>query len=94
MKEFEGTSGTWTVSGETEIVSMPSQCKISNFISGRDYDEAKANARLIAAAPDLLKALNGIMLSVMAHPDYAFDRNQEFVDYVDTAQEAIDKAIG
>ena len=50
------TSGTWFVSGFTEIVSMPSQCKIAK-VSGWTFDEAEANAKLIAAAPAMLEAL-------------------------------------
>lgn len=57
------TEGEWFASG-TEVVSMPSQVKISNQISGENYEKAKANAKLIAAAPDLLKALSDLYNSI------------------------------
>jgi len=49
------TKGEWMVSNR-EIVSMPSQVKITGRIDGESYEKAKANARLISAAPDLLRA--------------------------------------
>jgi hypothetical protein len=55
--ETKHTKGEWFVSNEDQIVSMPSQCKIANRISGWNYEEAKANAKLIASAPELLEAL-------------------------------------
>jgi len=55
--DFKGTKGEWWVSNSNEILSMPSQCKISNNISGWSPEEAESNAKLIAAAPDLLEAL-------------------------------------
>lgn len=61
MKEFKGTKGEWFVSGGTSIVSMPSQCKITNSVSGWNYDEAKANAQLMATAPRMLEALISIV---------------------------------
>jgi len=36
---------------------MPSQCKIAK-VSGWNYEQAQANAKLIASAPELLKCLN------------------------------------
>ena len=33
-------------------------------VTGRSYDEARANARLIAAAPDLLEAAKGIIYCI------------------------------
>ena len=50
------TQGEWFVSGGIEVVSMPSQCKIAK-VSGWSYEEAQANANLIASAPELLSAL-------------------------------------
>ena len=58
--EKKFTTGDWFVSGGTEVVSMPSQCKISNRVSGWNYEESKANAKLIAAAPDMFDALECI----------------------------------
>lgn len=49
------TIGRWMVSGGDQIVAMPSQCKISNRISGCTIEETEANAKLIASAPDLLE---------------------------------------
>lgn len=54
--ENKFTKGEWFVSNDNQIVSMPSQCKITNRVSGWNPEEAKANAKLIAAAPDLLAA--------------------------------------
>lgn len=53
------TPGQWMASS-TEIVAMPSQVKISNRISGSTYEEAKANAQLIATAPEMLETLKDI----------------------------------
>ena len=56
-------------------------------------DEAKANAKLIAAAPDLLHRLNNIVLSIKAHPDYVNgEEGDEWHDIVELAEQAIKKA--
>lgn len=55
------TAGDWFVTGITEVQSMPSQCKITNFVSGGNYEESVANAKLIAAAPDMFAALESIV---------------------------------
>lgn len=59
--EKKFTTGDWFVSGSTEVVSMPAQCKITNSVSGNNYEESKANAKLIAAAPDMFEALESIV---------------------------------
>ena len=51
------TDGKWMVSNGDQIVAMPSQIKICNRVSGANFEEVEANAKLIAAAPDLLEAL-------------------------------------
>ena len=61
--EKKFTKGDWFVFNYNQIVSMPSQCKITNMISGWNPEQAKANAKLIAAAPDLLEALNNLVLA-------------------------------
>ena len=59
--EINITKGEWFISNDNQIVSMPSQCKITNRVSGWNPEEAKANAKLIASAPDLLNALIGVL---------------------------------
>lgn len=49
----------------------------------------EANARLIAAAPSLLKALMSLSLSVKAHPHYTGEENDEWTDIIETAEKAI-----
>ena len=93
MKEFRGTEGEWVVSGGTSIVSMPSQCKITNSVSGWSYDEAKANARLIAAAPDLLEALLSLMDGVANLPPLAAIDGVLKTEW-EQGLKAINKALG
>jgi hypothetical protein len=71
-------------------------------------NDAKANARLIAAAPDLLAALQEINKRLQDHPAFPRDLSglededieepdgdsAEFKYLSDIAQDAIDKAIG
>ena len=67
MKEFKGTKGKWRYSNEFQCITVSKKgviegsktiCDISNCV-GFDYSgkEFNANAKLIAAAPELLKAL-------------------------------------
>lgn len=39
----------------------------SSWQTGRGFDEAAANARLIAAAPDLVEALESLLVAIDAH---------------------------
>ena len=55
------TKGERFVSNDNQIVSMPSQCKITNRVSGWNPEEAKANAKLIASAPELLNTLISVL---------------------------------
>jgi hypothetical protein len=57
---------------------------------GGDYSEAEANARLIAAAPDLLEAVK-TMVEVFR---YRHGSSREIVDAVDALIVVIDKAEG
>jgi hypothetical protein len=54
------------------------------YVWGEGEEQAEANARLIAAAPDLLEALQHLMVAHGEQLDYAFQQ----------AQEAIAKATG
>lgn len=55
------TQGEWKILGDLYTVSDDDGCPVAITALGmRDADECLANARLIAAAPDLLAALTKI----------------------------------
>lgn len=85
MKQFKGVPGPWVfddlsmkIKGTGDIEGMTTQLR---------------NATLIASAPEMLHLLNSMMLSIKAHPDYVSGNNQEFIDYVQMAEELINKVI-
>lgn len=84
------TSGPWQVQitgGEVECVSGAGP-GLWAVVQGPDYDTRAANARLIAAAPDLLEALEAI--AEMTH-NAAGGMHAEIYD---AARAAIAKAKG
>lgn len=96
--EINITKGEWFISNDNQIVSMPSQCKITNRVSGWNPEEAKANAKLIASAPDLLNALIGV-LNIMNDSEgvAGYHLNGDIASWdefeeIKQAQEAINKA--
>lgn len=56
--------------------------------------EAEANARLMAAAPDLLEALQKIANAQLESFDHSADLWEELAECVEVAQQAISKAKG
>lgn len=104
MERFKGTKGNWSIGIPGTVVSDNGDNTPEN--TGHDDTEyyggylvcesiaSKADAQLISASPELLRVLNGMTLSMKAHPDYQFGRNQEFIDYVESAEEVISKALG
>jgi hypothetical protein len=56
------TPGPWTVERDGSTVTMGGQCVITGPApDGAPREEEKANARLIAAAPELLEALASLV---------------------------------
>lgn len=95
------TKGSWKVDGKTELC-ITDVDDISRFIGSASimgsnnnyaeaYEEAKANARLMAAAPDLLELLEEMVLSFT---DIAGNHCNDCEKLIETAKKAIDKARG
>lgn len=81
----EHTPGPWSVEPydkyQKDIIIIEPRCSVDN--DDVDHEEAEANARLIAAAPDLLEALQAVV-AIADRKTVEFDR----------ARTAIAKATG
>ena len=93
------TKGEWELDTDfiyselSEVICDIDPIGVSKKVFTRSKEEAISNAKLIAAAPDLLYRLNSLVLSVKAHPDYQFgEEGDEWHDIVSLAEEAIKKA--
>ena len=95
----EFTKGEWELDRDfiytelSEVICDIDPIGVSTKVFTRSKEEAIANAKLIAAAPELLARLNSLVLSVKAHPDYQFgEEGDEWHDIVSLAEEVIKKA--
>ena len=91
------TEGEWIIDKKRDTVCIDILCNnevVSTCWDDYDcVDQLRANAKLIAAAPDLLNRLNSIVLSVKAHPDYVNGQEgDEWHDIVELAEQTIKKA--
>lgn len=91
MKEFKGTPGPWA--GKDVGICRQDRAGLQlGFIMTHDENrvaECAANAHLIAAAPDLLEALQE-----MLNKAYKQNWNDQYPDEVSKAQAAISKDMG
>ena len=95
--EKKFTEGEWIIDKKRDTVCIDILCNDEVVATCWDdydcVDQLRANAKLIAAAPDLLNRLNSIVLSVKAHPDYVNGQEgDEWHDIVELAEKAINKA--
>lgn len=91
MKEFKGTPGKWkyTVRNVNEMMTTFHGVTIGDtYIEAATRNE-REDALLIAAAPDLLEALQA-----MLNKAYKQNWNDQYPDEVSKAQAAISKALG
>ncbi|HBN0157414.1 TPA: hypothetical protein L1L70_001978 [Escherichia coli] len=91
MKEFKGTPGKWkyTVRNVNEMMTTFHGVTIGDtYIEAATRNE-RDDALLIAAAPDLLEALQA-----MLNKAYKQNWNDHYPDEVSKAQSAIRKALG
>ena len=90
------TQGKWTVEGTyvSDVVVRDSSgkfiCVATAWLFNRPSEEASANARLIAAAPDLLKACE--LLAEVAQGSVEYSDWPELQKAVNKAHKAIEKA--
>lgn len=101
--EFKGTKGDWTV-GDSDthnyVYNNASDDPCRNFTIaecdhvGIQNKESKANAQLIASAPDLLKALKSLIWEVkrleLSHGQCV---EEELEEELRESQQAINKAL-
>jgi len=94
MTEFKGTPGPWLVDGSVirgdadhigRTVAVASTLNVAWPYGRRAIKEQPYNARLIAAAPDLLKALQAITQQT---------NSTELSEALDLSRAAIAKALG
>jgi len=84
------TPGPWAASPYMNITSRNGTVAKTEQMPGNDEAERKANAHLIAAAPDLLSALREMMSVFQDHEQY----DEESAEVVSIARAAIAKAEG
>lgn len=99
MKEFKGTPGEWNYShARGEVVSKPEGLIAELVVNGREDN----NGSLIAAAPDLLEALQKMVERIEYYANLKETGQQNIEDWaytynsgdMDEARAAISKALG
>ncbi len=89
------TPGPWATAKVDGVYWISHAITSADLIVGyaqSSRPEADANARLIAAAPDLLAACEAIYANI--HPDTAADHSRELAEALDHVVRAISKARG
>lgn len=85
MEGFKGTPGKWFYSDSLgEVKSLKGLLVADLIVNGKEDD----NGRLIAAAPELLEALQGLLIRVADDEEYGPDHA------ITKARAAIVKALG
>lgn len=106
MKEFEGSKGPWSAHDDEESMATSVVmndfgdiiCVVGTYMTSTEEDYANAN--LIAAAPDLLEALQGYMSAVSEINEAMKDgynvqgAMSALIGWEDMARAAISKALG
>ena len=92
----EHTPGRWDVAGSEVWASGRRVASLGGAYGPKDAETRNANARLIAAAPELLEALRGLIEDVeLTAEDFGGDIiTEDLMTALDKARAAIAKATG
>jgi hypothetical protein len=90
MKEFKGTKVEWKITDGNYITPLHENFAIAKVFTADQMrlttkQERKANANLIASAPELLEALQKLLKDIDMREDFHYD--------VSEAEQAINKAL-
>lgn len=102
MEEFKGTPGLWEVAGpccgavgtEFDSAWYKAICHRPERTGGKLTDEYNANMHLIAAAPELLEALQEMVAIVKKHSYPTPDKPTSNYSRAEAAEAVIAKALG
>ncbi len=97
MKNLKHTQGNWDYStslGEISITGVSTDIALVNTGTSINYDEARANAKLIAAAPELLESLISLKerLNYLISTGRVDINKTETIRDINIANDAIKKA--
>lgn len=92
MKEFKGTHGPWNYCADdpdwvTDSNDNIAVARVTRY--NADAEAQHANAKLIAASPELLDALQKMLSKA-----YKQNWNDAYPEELKSAQDAINKALG
>lgn len=91
--DFKGTKGNWQVVKGSDSIWIESEIWSIADINKKDtFEEQLSNAKLIAAAPDLLKALQFILESKSNMKHY-LNFDDSLMEAIEQAEKAIEKAL-
>ncbi|WP_262264183.1 hypothetical protein [Pantoea dispersa] len=93
MEGFKGTPGKWVVDGDYDVTTEDGTVISWTSLGVFEPDEMIANSKLIAAAPELLEALQWAMTKIGPYTQRT-SSNQAHCDQIDKANAAIAKALG
>lgn len=103
-RQFKGTPGPWRVSEKCgDMIDIRHEnnepgamiLNIAKVTARQSWvSESESNAKLIAAAPELLEALQGLLLSIKDVCEGDVIEWKTIVEFEDKSVKAINKAIG
>ncbi len=92
MDKFEGTAGPWFVSNEGNLLIRDESglSIVAKYVGYANDEEEVANANLIAAAPELLEALQSLFIATL----WGVRNSSAMNSALEKSQDAINKALG